>query len=148
MSRSLIYIMSYLRKSDILDPESDNAMEVALAETHVIPETKTYLESPGVFFPRFLRHIGWMFAMHGRLVALLCLLLAVVKFVHTDEANGAAFRAIRSIREFNLLGKGRLHWGSSKKRWRRCIGVHDHCIQATWPSSSRTSHLAQRQTDL
>lgn len=30
-----------------------------------------------------------MFAMHGRLVALLCLPLAVVKFVHTDEAIGS-----------------------------------------------------------
>ena len=38
--------MSYSRKFDILDPESGHAaIEVALAETHVIQETKTYLES-------------------------------------------------------------------------------------------------------
>ena len=36
-------------KSDILNPETDNAaVKLALAETHVIQETKTFLEQHGV----------------------------------------------------------------------------------------------------
>ena len=35
----------HLSKADILNPESDNAaVKLALAETHVIQETKKYLE--------------------------------------------------------------------------------------------------------
>ena len=38
-----------LSKADILNPESDNAaVKLALAETHVIQETKSFLESNGV----------------------------------------------------------------------------------------------------
>ena len=38
-------------KADILDPEADNAaVRLALAETHVISETKTYLESVSISF--------------------------------------------------------------------------------------------------
>lgn len=43
-----------LSKSDILDPESPNAaVKLALAETHVISETKAYLESQGVILSSF-----------------------------------------------------------------------------------------------
>ena len=44
-----------ISKSEILDPESgDNAaVKLALAETHIIQETKTYLESQGVLLSSF-----------------------------------------------------------------------------------------------
>ena len=43
-----------LSKSDILDPSSSNAaVKLALAETHVISETKTYLEQQGVSLDSF-----------------------------------------------------------------------------------------------
>jgi multiple RNA-binding domain-containing protein 1 len=43
-----------ISKADILNPESDNAaVKLAPAETHVIQETKTYLESHGVVLSSF-----------------------------------------------------------------------------------------------
>ena len=43
-----------ISKSDILNPESENAaVKLALAETHIINETKTYLESQGVLLDSF-----------------------------------------------------------------------------------------------
>lgn len=48
-----------ITQADILNLESDNAaIKLALAETHVIQETKSYLESQGVviFFGPILRY--------------------------------------------------------------------------------------------
>jgi multiple RNA-binding domain-containing protein 1 len=43
-----------IAKADILNPESDNvAVNLALVETHVIQETKSYLESRGVVSSSF-----------------------------------------------------------------------------------------------
>src|ERR1700733_10957178 len=43
-----------ISKAEILNPDSDNAaVKLALAETHVIQETKTYLESHGVILSSF-----------------------------------------------------------------------------------------------
>ncbi|KAI0297982.1 hypothetical protein BC826DRAFT_1103303 [Russula brevipes] len=104
-------------KSDILDPESPNAaVKLALAETHVIQETKTYLESHGVVLSAFsgrghsetiilVKNIPYgttvdqlreMFVAHGELQRILVPpagTLAVIEFVHTDEAR-TAFRAL------------------------------------------------------
>ncbi|KAI0246672.1 hypothetical protein BJV78DRAFT_1286200 [Lactifluus subvellereus] len=104
-------------KSDILDPESsDAAVKLALAETHVIQETKTYLESHGVIFTAFserrrsetiilVKNIPYgttteqlqeMFGAHGELQRVLVPpagTLAVIEFVHADEAL-KAFRAL------------------------------------------------------
>ncbi|KAI0321147.1 hypothetical protein OF83DRAFT_1100875 [Amylostereum chailletii] len=104
-------------KADILDPESSNAaVKLALAETHVIQETKTYLESQGVILSSFsgrgrsdttilvknipygttAEQIREMFEGHGTLSRVLVPpagTMAVVEFIHSDEAS-AAFRAI------------------------------------------------------
>ncbi|KDQ19881.1 hypothetical protein BOTBODRAFT_152433 [Botryobasidium botryosum FD-172 SS1] len=43
-----------ISKADILNPESDNAaVKVAIAEAHIIQETKKYLEDEGVLLPEF-----------------------------------------------------------------------------------------------
>ncbi|KAF7352281.1 Multiple RNA-binding domain-containing protein 1 [Mycena venus] len=92
-------------KSEILNPESsDNAaVKLALAETHIIQETKTYLESQGVLLDSFssrarsdtiilvknipygttAEQIRELFEPHG----------ALARFARADEA-GAAFRAV------------------------------------------------------
>jgi multiple RNA-binding domain-containing protein 1 len=104
-------------KSDILDPESPNAaVKLALAETHVIQETKTYLESHGVVLSAFsgrghsetiilvknipygttVEQLREMFGVHGELQRILVPpagTLAVIEFVHTDEAR-TAFRTL------------------------------------------------------
>ena len=104
-------------KSDILDPESsDAAVKLALAETHVIQETKTYLESHGVMLAAFsgrrrsetiilVKNIPYgttaeqlheMFGAHGELQRVLVPpagTLAVIEFVNADEAR-KAFRAL------------------------------------------------------
>jgi len=104
-------------KSDILDPESSNAaVKLALAETHVIQETKTYLESQGVLLACFssrarsdttilvknipygtsAEQIRELFSAHGELSRVLVPpagTMAVVDFVHADEAR-KAFRAV------------------------------------------------------
>ncbi|KAI0053501.1 RNA-binding domain-containing protein [Auriscalpium vulgare] len=104
-------------KSDMLDPESSNAaVKLALAETHVIQETKAYLESQGVILSVFgsrgrsdttilvknipygttAEQIRELFATHGELSRVLVPpagTMAVVEFLHPDEA-GIAFRAV------------------------------------------------------
>ncbi|KAI0370963.1 hypothetical protein BV20DRAFT_1071162 [Pilatotrama ljubarskyi] len=109
-------------KADILNPESDNAaVKLALAETHVIQETKTFLEQHGVDLsaldtspskrpPRsdrilLVKNIPYgtsaadvraLFEPHGELRRVLVPpagTLAVVEFVHADEGR-KAFRAV------------------------------------------------------
>src|SRR5712691_7365278 len=106
-----------ISKSDILDPESsDAAVKLALAETHVIQETKTYLESHGVILSAFsgrgrsdtiilVKNIPYgttaeqlheMFVTHGELQRVLVPpagTLGVIEFAHADEAR-KAFRAL------------------------------------------------------
>lgn len=106
-----------ISKSDILDPESsDAAVKLALAETHVIQETKAYLESHGVILSSFsargrsetiilVKNIPYgttaeqlreIFGAHGELQRVLVPpagTLAVIDFVHADEAR-RAFRAL------------------------------------------------------
>ncbi|OSD03770.1 hypothetical protein PYCCODRAFT_1434157 [Trametes coccinea BRFM310] len=111
-----------ISKADILNPESDNAaVKLALAETHVIQETKTFLEQHGVDLssldtsgpsrpPRsdriiLVKNIPYgtsaadiraMFEPHGELRRVLVPpagTLAVVEFVHADEGR-KAFRAV------------------------------------------------------
>jgi multiple RNA-binding domain-containing protein 1 len=107
-----------ISKSEILNPESsDNAaVKLALAETHIIQETKTYLESQGVLLDSFssrarsdtiilVKNIPYgtsaaqiteLFEPHGALVRVLVPpagTMAVVEFARADEA-GAAFRAV------------------------------------------------------
>ncbi len=100
-------------KSDILDPEvSDAAVKLALAETHVIQETKTYLETHGVVLSAFsgrrrsetiilVKNIPYgttaeqlreIFGAHGELQRVLVPpagTLAVIEFVHADDAHRA-----------------------------------------------------------
>ncbi|KAI9456134.1 hypothetical protein BJY52DRAFT_1204852 [Lactarius psammicola] len=106
-----------ISKSDILDPEgSDAAVKLALAETHIIQETKTYLESHGVVLSAFsgrgrsetvilVKNIPYgttaeqlreIFGAHGELQRVLVPpagTLAVIEFVHADDAH-RAFRAV------------------------------------------------------
>ncbi|KAI0632765.1 hypothetical protein C8Q77DRAFT_1058693 [Trametes polyzona] len=109
-------------KADILNPESDNAaVKLALAETHVIQETKTFLEQHGVDLSALdtsgpkrparsdriilVKNIPYgtsaadiraLFEPHGELRRVLVPpagTLAVVEFVHPDEGR-KAFRAV------------------------------------------------------
>ncbi|KAG1751710.1 hypothetical protein EDB19DRAFT_1673095 [Suillus lakei] len=104
-------------KADILNPESDNAaVKLALAETHVIQETKSYLESQGVILSSFssrarsdttilvknipygttAEQIREMFEVHGELSRVIVPpagTMAVVEFGQADEA-AKAFRAV------------------------------------------------------
>ncbi|KAI0641039.1 hypothetical protein C8Q79DRAFT_920627 [Trametes meyenii] len=109
-------------KADILNPESDNAaVKLALAETHVIQETKTFLEQHGVDLSALdslgssrpqrsdcillVKNIPYgtsatdvraLFEPHGELRRVLVPpagTLAVVEFVHADEGQ-KAFRAV------------------------------------------------------
>ncbi|OJA12467.1 hypothetical protein AZE42_10513, partial [Rhizopogon vesiculosus] len=106
-----------IAKADILNPESDNAaVKLALAETHVIQETKLYLESQGVVLSSFAsrarsdttilvknipygttaEQIREMFEVHGelsRVVVPPAGTMAVVEFAHADEA-AKAFRGV------------------------------------------------------
>ncbi|KAJ7228150.1 hypothetical protein GGX14DRAFT_538560 [Mycena pura] len=107
-----------ISKSEILNPEgSDNAaVKLALAETHIIQETKTYLESQGVLLDSFssrarsdtiilvknipygtnAEQIRELFEAHGELTRVLVPpagTMAVVEFAHGDDA-GNAFRAV------------------------------------------------------
>lgn len=106
-----------IAKADILNPESDNAaVKLALAETHVIQETKSYLESQGVILSTFssrarsdttilvknipygttAEQIREMFESHGELSRVIVPpagTMAVVEFEHADEA-AKAFRAV------------------------------------------------------
>ena len=107
-----------INKSDILNPESgDNAaVKLALAETHIIQETKTYLESQGVLLSSFssrarsdttilvknipygtsVDQIRQLFEPHGELSRVLVPpagTMAVVEFEKPDEAS-KGFRAV------------------------------------------------------
>ncbi|KAF7421208.1 Multiple RNA-binding domain-containing protein 1 [Pleurotus ostreatus] len=115
-----------ISKSEILNPESDNAaVKLALAETHIISETKTYLESQGVILESFaararsdttilvknipfgttVEQIREMFEQHGSLARVLVPpagTMAVVDFEHPDEAQ-KAFKAIAYRRLGNSI---------------------------------------------
>lgn len=117
-----------ITKADILNPESDNAaVKLALAETHVIQETKTFLEQNGVVLsslsgPRVARNdtvllvknipygtttdqIRELFEPHGQLRRVLVPpagTMAVVEFVHADEGR-KAFRAVAYRRMGNSI---------------------------------------------
>ncbi|KXN85250.1 Multiple RNA-binding domain-containing protein 1 [Leucoagaricus sp. SymC.cos] len=124
-----------INKSDILNPENgDNAaVKLALAETHIIQETKSYLESQGVLLSSFstkarsdttilvknipygtsLDQIRDLFQPHGQLSRVLVPpagTMAVVEFERPDEAS-KAFKAVVYRRLGNsiiYLGKGPL----------------------------------------
>jgi multiple RNA-binding domain-containing protein 1 len=122
-----------ISKADILNPESDNAaVKLALAETHVIQETKTYLESHGVILSSFsptstsstriprsdttilVKNIPYgttsdqiqdLFEVHGELRRVLVPpagTMGVVEFVHADEA-AKALRAVAYKRMGNAV---------------------------------------------
>ncbi len=116
-----------ISKSDILNPESsDNAaVKLALAETHIIQETKSYLESQGVVPSSFssrarsettilVKNIPYgtsedqirqLFEPHGTLTRVLVPpagTMAVVDFDRPDEAN-QAFRAVAYRRLGNSI---------------------------------------------
>ena len=121
-----------ISKSDILNPESENAaVKLALAETHIINETKTYLESQGVLLDSFsaltgssrvrrsdtiilVKNIPYgtstetireMFEAHGELGRILIPpagTIAVVEFVHPDEA-ARAFKTVAYRRLGNTI---------------------------------------------
>ena len=104
-------------KAEILNPESSNAaVKLALAETHVIQETKSYLESQGVILSSFssrgrsdttilVKNIPYgttadqireLFEVHGKLSRVIVPpagTMAVVDFEHAVEAS-KAFRAV------------------------------------------------------
>ena len=104
-------------KAEILNPESSNAaVKLALAETHVIQETKSYLESQGVILSSFasrgrsdtiilVKNIPYgtsadqireLFEVHGKLSRVVVPpagTIAVVEFGHAVEAS-KAFRAV------------------------------------------------------
>ncbi|KAI0689011.1 hypothetical protein BC835DRAFT_1283850 [Cytidiella melzeri] len=108
-----------LSKADILDPESGNAaVKLALAETHVIQETKSFLEDNGVVLSSLsgtriarsdsvilvknipygtsVEQIRELFEPHGQLRRVLVPpagTMAVVEFEHPDEGR-KAFRAV------------------------------------------------------
>ncbi|KAF9484770.1 RNA-binding domain-containing protein [Pholiota conissans] len=114
-------------KSEILNPESgDNAaVKLALAETHIIQETKSYLESQGVLLSTFssrarsettilvknipygttTEQIRELFEPHGELSRVLVPpagTMAVVDFERPDEA-AKAFRAVAYRRLGNSI---------------------------------------------
>ena len=121
-----------ISKSDILNPESGNAaVKLALAETHIINETKTYLESQGVLLDSFstltgpgrirrsdtvilVKNIPYgtsaetireMFEAHGELNRVLIPpagTIALVEFAHPDEA-ARAFKAVAYRRLGNTI---------------------------------------------
>jgi len=119
-----------ISKADILNPESDNAaVKLALAETHIIQETKSYLESQGVILSSFsssssriprsettilVKNIPYgttseqirdLFEVHGELIRVLVPpagTIGVVEFVHADEAT-KAFRAVAYRRMGNAV---------------------------------------------
>ncbi|KJA26549.1 hypothetical protein HYPSUDRAFT_198832 [Hypholoma sublateritium FD-334 SS-4] len=116
-----------ISKSDILNPESgDNAaVKLALAETHIIQETKTYLEGQGVLLSSFssrsrsattilVKNIPYgttadqireLFEPHGELSRVLVPpagTMAVVEFEKPDEA-AKGFRAVAYRRLGNSI---------------------------------------------
>ena len=116
-----------ISKSEILNPESgDNAaVKLALAETHIIQETKIYLESQGVLLSSFssrarsdttilvknipygttIDQIRELFEPHGELSRVLVPpagTMAVVEFERPDEAV-KGFRAVAYRRLGNSI---------------------------------------------
>ncbi|KAJ3567263.1 hypothetical protein NP233_g6476 [Leucocoprinus birnbaumii] len=116
-----------INKADILNPENgDNAaVKLALAETHIIQETKSYLESQGVLLSSFstkarsdttilvknipygttLEQIRELFQPHGSLSRVLVPpagTMAVVELERPDEAS-KAFRAVAYRRLGNSI---------------------------------------------
>ncbi|CAK5262937.1 unnamed protein product [Mycena citricolor] len=116
-----------ISKSDILNPEgSDNAaVKLALAETHIIQETKTYLESQGVVLESFssrarsdtvilvknipygtsAEQIRELFEPHGTLTRVVVPpagTMAVVEFEDASDAS-TAFRAVAYRRLGNSI---------------------------------------------
>ena len=116
-----------ISKSEILNPESgDNAaVKLALAETHIIQETKVYLESQGVLLSSFssrarsdttilvknipygttIDQIRELFEPHGELSRVLVPpagTMAVVEFERPDEA-AKGFRAVAYRRLGNSI---------------------------------------------
>ncbi|KAI8921384.1 hypothetical protein DFJ77DRAFT_161675 [Powellomyces hirtus] len=106
-----------VRKSDILNPEAENmAVRLALAETHIIAETKKYLEDEGIDLSAFekrktrsktvilvkniphnteedeLRELFEKFGPLGRLVLPPARTIALVEFQHLNEAKSAFSR--------------------------------------------------------
>ncbi|KAG2337556.1 RNA-binding domain-containing protein [Suillus weaverae] len=88
-----------IAKADILNPESDNAaVKLALAETHVIQETKSYLESQGVVLSSFSSRARSDTTILVKNIpygttAEQIRTMAVVEFEQADEA-AKAFRAV------------------------------------------------------
>jgi multiple RNA-binding domain-containing protein 1 len=121
-----------ISKADILNPDSSDpsdstnpAVKLALAETHVISETKSYLESQGVVLSAFnsrarsdttilVKNIPYgtdaeairgMFAEHGELKRVIVPpagTMAVVEFVHSDDC-ARGFRAVAYRRLGNSI---------------------------------------------
>jgi len=115
-----------ISKADILNPESESAaVKLALVETHIIAETKSYLESQGVVLDSFsssrrsdttilVKNIPYgtsaetireMFEVHGELSRVLVPpagTMAVVEFVHAGEAADA-FKAVAYRRLGNSI---------------------------------------------
>ncbi|CAG8679703.1 10509_t:CDS:2, partial [Racocetra persica] len=102
-----------VKKSEILDPESDNmAAKLALAETHIIQETKSFLEMNGISLSSFGRKeksdtiilvknisfgvtkeelqqlFGW-YGEIGRLIIPPAQTIALIEFLHPSEARNA-----------------------------------------------------------
>ncbi|CAG8638713.1 25124_t:CDS:10 [Cetraspora pellucida] len=102
-----------VKKSEILDPESDNmAAKLALAETHIIQETKAFLEMNGISLSSFgkkeksdtiilVKNIsfgvtkeelqqlfGW-YGEIGRLIIPPAQTIALIEFLHPSEARNA-----------------------------------------------------------
>ncbi|KAF9447641.1 RNA-binding domain-containing protein [Macrolepiota fuliginosa MF-IS2] len=116
-----------INKSEILNPENgDNpAVKLALAETHIIQETKAYLESQGVLLSSFstrarsdttilvknipygttLEQIRELFEPHGQLSRVLVPpagTMAVVEFERPDQTS-KAFKAVAYRRLGNTI---------------------------------------------
>ncbi|KAL6308826.1 hypothetical protein BKA93DRAFT_822110 [Sparassis latifolia] len=116
-------------KADILNPESDNAaVKLALAETHIINETKSFLESHGVILSSLsgstrlkrsdtailVKNIPYgtstdtlrsLFGSHGELRRVLVPpagTLAVIEFTHAADAR-TAFRSLAYRRLGNTV---------------------------------------------
>lgn len=116
-----------ISKADILNPDSDNAaVKLALAETHVISETKSYLTSQGVDLASFAARgprsetvllvknipygtgedgIRQLFDGHGTLTRVLIPpagTIAIVEFERPDEC-ATAFRSVAYRRLGNAV---------------------------------------------
>ncbi|CAG8450668.1 5473_t:CDS:10, partial [Scutellospora calospora] len=81
-----------VKKAEILDPESDNmAAKLALAETHIIQETKAFLEmniSFGVTKDELQQLFGW-YGEIGRLIIPPAQTIALIEFLNPSDARNA-----------------------------------------------------------